>query len=54
MSKPNEGSIWKEWPTYVVAVMLVAMPVGVGLALYFNDANWLILTLVAFIFFMAG
>lgn len=38
----------------VVVVIIALIPVGIGLAIYFDNPNWLILSVIGLIFGLAG
>lgn len=40
--------------TAVVVALVVAMPIGIVMAVYMNDASWLFFSLIAFIVIYAG
>lgn len=44
-----------DWLVGIIVIgAATAFPAGIGLAYYYNDATYLIISTVAFIFFMAG
>lgn len=54
MRTMHSEDFWFFFFSAVVAVLFACIPAGIGLAIYFDNPGWLILTAIGLIFGLAG
>jgi len=53
MTQPTDA-LTPLWVYLLISTALIMLPTGIGLAFYYDEARWLLISAVALVFFLAG